>query len=599
MSAALTVHNLRVRFPGTPDIRAVEGLDLHLAPGETVALVGESGCGKTVTAKAILGLLDRRCVSADSIELGGRELSGLGERAYRKLRGRKISMVFQEPLTALDPVFSIGKQLEEVLVRHGAAQRGTAHLGAREALHRLGLPDADQLLQRYPHQLSGGMRQRVLIAMAMACEPSVLIADEPTTALDVTSQARVLAHLSQMSHERGTAVLLITHDLAVAAQVCSRILVMQAGRIIDDIPTERLLGGDHHPHTQALLAAVPQAGKPVAIEHPPAGAPILSLEQRRVSHPVRDGVRRRRLVAVNDVSLDIRKGEILGLVGESGCGKSTLAQSLLGIKSADSGTLRFDGAAINGGGAADWSSLRRRVQLVFQDPRASLSPRRTVGESLAEPLHHFAIGEPSSHPQRVVRALQRVGLDPSFASRFPAELSGGQRQRVALARALVSEPDLIVADEPLSSLDVTTQARIIELLRELRAELGFAILLVSHDLAVIRQVADRVAVMYLGKIVESGPCSAVFERPAHPYTEALIKAIPGLHGVGGGAPPAALVDTAEPPSLLTPPAGCVFHTRCPVAMERCARIVPPEHRIDGDDPNNKHTARCLIHETTS
>ena len=598
MSAALRVRNLKVRFPGTPEVLAVDGLDLHLEAGETVALVGESGCGKTVTAKAILGLLQRQSISADSIELGGRELSSLGDRAYRKLRGRKISMVFQEPLTALDPVFSIGKQLEEVLLRHGVAQRGTAHLGAREALHRLGLPDADQLLQRYPHQLSGGMRQRVLIAMAMACEPSVLIADEPTTALDVTSQARVLAHLSQMSRERGTAVLLITHDLAVAAQVCSRILVMRQGKIVEDIQTAHLLSDSHHPHTSELLAAVPQADKPAAAAQPSHGAALLSLEQRRVSHVVRDGVHRRRLVAVNDVSLEIRKGEILGLVGESGCGKSTLAQSLLGIKLAESGTLRFDGAAIAGGRAAEWSSLRRRVQLVFQDPRASLSPRRTVGESLAEPLHHFAIGEPSSHPQKVVRALQRVGLDPSFASRFPAELSGGQRQRVALARALVSEPDLIVADEPLSSLDVTTQARIIDLLRQLRAELGFAMLLVSHDLAVIRQLADRVAVMYLGKIVESGPCSAVFERPAHPYTEALTKAIPGLHGVGGGAPPAALIDTAEPPSLLTPPAGCVFHTRCPVAMERCAHEDPAEFQV-GDDPNNKHIARCLIHETTS
>ncbi len=599
MSAALQVRKLEVRFPGTPEVRAVDGLDLHLEAGETVALVGESGCGKTVTAKAILGLLDRRCVSAESIELGGRELSGLGERAYRKLRGRKISMVFQEPLTALDPVFSVGKQLEEVLVRHGAAQRGTAHLGAREALHRLGLPDADKLLHRYPHQLSGGMRQRVLIAMAMACGPSVLIADEPTTALDVTSQARVLAHLSALSREHGTAVLLITHDLAVAAQVCSRVLVMRQGKIVEDIQTARLLSDSHHPHTRELLAAVPQAGKPAPAAQPSRGAALLSLEQRRVSHVVRDGVRRRRLVAVNDVSLEIRKGEILGLVGESGCGKSTLAQSLLGIKSADAGNLLFQGAAIDGARAAHWSALRRRVQLVFQDPRASLSPRRTVGESLAEPLHHFAIGEPASRPGKAARALERVGLDPSLAARFPAELSGGQRQRVALARALVAEPDLIVADEPLSSLDVTTQARIIDLLKELRAELGFAMLLVSHDLAVIRQLADRVAVMYLGKIVESGPCRSVFERPAHPYTEALIKAIPGLHDSRGQAQARALVDSAEPPSLLTPPAGCVFHTRCPVAMEQCARVDPPEYRLDGDDPNNKHIARCLIHETNS
>lgn len=528
------------------------------------------------------------------------ELTDLAEREYRRLRGREISMVFQEPLTALDPVFTVGSQIETVLIRQGIANRRNAKQAAEMALGGMGLSEIPNLLRSYPHQLSGGMRQRIIIAMAMACRPAVLFADEPTTALDVTTQATVLKTLLKLSRENGTAILLITHDLAVASSICDRIIVMSQGQFVETAETTTLFDSPIHAYSKQLLESVPRLSeKPTAL---PAstGDPIISLEARRVSHPVRVNGKRRQLVAVRDVSLDIRRGEILGLVGESGSGKSTLAHSLVGLKPAQGGVMRFGSAEIGKGDTSAWRNIRRQVQLVFQDPRASLSPRRTVGQALLEPLAHFGIDTAQRRPQRVATVLEHVGLEPGIASRLPAELSGGQRQRVALARALISEPDLIIADEPLSSLDVTSQARIIRLLRQLRRELGFAVLIVSHDMAVIRQLADRIAVMYLGRIVEVAAADTLFEKPAHPYTQALLSAVPEPGRKLKIDPSAAETPTDDPPSLLTPPPGCVFHTRCPEAMSRCREIDPPEFEIGaGKETHHSHKVRCLLYENRS
>jgi oligopeptide/dipeptide ABC transporter ATP-binding protein len=597
MKSVLSVRNLSVRFPGEPGVSAVDRINLDIKPGEVVGLIGESGSGKSSLASAILGVLDRSGVDADSIRLGDQELTSLDERQYRRLRGRDISMVFQEPLTALDPVFTIGSQIKAVLVRHQVASRRNAGAAAEKALRGMNLSDIPALLRSYPHQLSGGMRQRIIIAMAMACRPAVLLADEPTTALDVTTQALVLGSLLQLGRENATAILLITHDVAVAASICERIIVMKDGRFVEQAATATLLREPTHPYTRLLLEAVPSLHRRPFHTQPAVGDSVIELDRRQVSHPIRVEGKRRRLVAVRDVSLDIRAGEIHALVGESGSGKSTLAQSLVGLKPACSGSLLMYGKKIANGDASAWSSVRRHVQLVFQDPRGSLSPRRTVEQSLLEPLDHFRIDTPEGRSNRVSKVLERVELEPATASRHPHELSGGQRQRVALARALISEPDLIVADEPLSSLDVSIQSKIIRLLLRLRHELGFAVLIVSHDLAVVRQLADRVSVMYLGRIVESAPAETLFKKPAHPYTRSLLSAVPEPGQPFPTSITAATSHADEPPSLLTPPPGCVFHTRCPDVMSQCLQVDPPECRLDTDPEKfRSHKVHCLLYE---
>ncbi|HKJ18485.1 MAG TPA: ABC transporter ATP-binding protein [Xanthomonadales bacterium] len=600
MNPVLSVRNLTVHYPGKPGVCAVDGVDLELAAGEVVGLIGESGSGKSSVASAILGILDTPRVSADAMLLGEHDILSLNERQYRQLRGRDISMVFQEPQTALDPVFTVGSQIQAVLKRHGKATVSEPGKAAERVLEGMNLGDIPGLLRSYPHQLSGGMRQRILIAMAMACRPAVLLADEPTTALDVTTQALVLDSLVRMGREHDTAILFITHDLAVAATICQRIVVMKDGRFVETAPTSSLLYQPSHPYTRHLLDCIPKPGRPVrdvirSDDDP--GEPILALVNRRVSHPVRVRGKRQRLVAVRDATLDIRRGEIHALVGESGSGKSTLAQSLLGLKPADSGSMSLNGQQVSGRKSSEWSRVRRHVQLVFQDPRASLSPRRTVGQSLMEPLDHFKIDTPAGRRSRIESVLERVGLETATTSRFPHELSGGQRQRVALARAMISEPDLIVADEPLSSLDVSVQSKIIDLLLELRDQAGFGLLIVSHDLAVVRQMADRVSVMYLGRIVESGPARSLLNAPAHPYTRTLLEAVPQP----GQARRETFTDperlAIEPPSLLTPPPGCVFHTRCPEVLNRCTQADPPEYTLDSaSEVYDSHKVRCLLYE---
>ena len=527
MSIALSVRNLSVHYPGSPGITAVSGIDLDIHQGEIVGLVGESGCGKSSIAGALMGILDNSGIEADQIMLGTRNLTDITDREYRRLRGRDISMIFQEPLTALDPVLSIGSQLGAVLRRHGIADSKNVASKSQAALQGMNLGDIPTILRSYPHQLSGGMRQRVMIGMAMACKPAILLADEPTTALDVTTQADVLQLLRKTGKENNTGVLLITHDLAVAAAICERIIVMRDGQFLEAGQTHKILTSPEHPYTVSLLDAVPRLSESKTLRSsPPNEEEILSLEHHSVSHLVRRKGKRQQQLAVDNVDLDIRRGEILALVGESGCGKSTLAHSLVGLKPTHRNSLKYSGHVIGKTDRTAWADLRRHVQLVFQDPRASLSPRRTIGKTLIEPLDHFDIDNPENRPGRVSKVLERVGLDAGTASKYPHELSGGQRQRVALARALISEPDLIVADEPLSSLDVSIQAKIIELILQLREELGFAVLIVSHDLAVVRQLADRVAVMCQGKIVELAEAKELFEHPTHTYTQGLLNAIP-------------------------------------------------------------------------
>ena len=459
-------------------------------------------------------------------------------------------------------------------------------------LGQVGLADAPRIMNNYPHQLSGGMRQRVLIAMALACRPRVLIADEPTTALDVTTQAQVLEQLTTLGRSTGTAILLITHDLGVVAQCCDRALVMNGGKIVEDAAIAPLFAAPAHAYTANLLAAVPRLGSSIDRDIPektedPA---LLSIRNLLVRYPgIND--RAAELTAVNEVSFDIQAGSIFGLVGESGSGKTSLAQSVAQLIKPSGGQILFHGKDLATMENSERRLARKNIQIVFQDPLASLSPRRSILQSLLEPLNHFAIGEPAQRYSRALCSLESVDLDRELLSRYPHELSGGQRQRVALARALVSEPELIIADEAVSSLDVSVQARILKLCLQLRDRTGVSFLFVSHDLAVIQQLADVVGVMYLGQILEIAPVAELFQQPAHPYTRALIQAVPAPDP--GIAKPVIL--RGEPPSPLTQPPGCVFHTRCPEVMEQCSSLRPDEKNIiDPQISSKSHLVRCHL-----
>jgi peptide/nickel transport system ATP-binding protein len=604
-SPALSVRDLRVAFSSAQGPRTVvKGLSFDLDPGEILGIAGESGCGKSVTAAALMGLLPLGGrADASRIMLGGTDLASLGESGMRSLRGRDISMVFQDPATALDPVFNVGSQLMEVIRRHRGLGRKAARSTAIELLDRVEIPDAARIMSAYPHELSGGMRQRVMIAMAMTARPAVLIADEPTSSLDVTTQGQVLRQLERLRRNFGTAVLLITHDLGVVAELCDRALVMYDGQIVESATVTRLFRQAAHPYTAELLNAIPRwsDGKESGVREPPAtgSETLLQISDLTVSYtagrvPGRRG--QATLTAVNSVSLEIEAGSIFGLVGESGSGKTSLAHAILGLTRHRSGVIRFRGKALHQPGAQELNEARRKIQYVFQNPLAALSPRRTVGQSIREPLDHFRIGDRAKRCARVIQALDQVSLSADAMDRYPHELSGGQQQRVALARALVTGPELIIADEPVSSLDVAVQSRILELIRNLRDDLGVAFLFVSHDLAVVRQLADRVGVMYLGRMLENAPAESLFSNPAHPYTCALLDAVP-VADPGRDRRSCAL--TGEIPSPLTPPGGCVFHTRCPSAMERCINTEPAEILITNDhgDKEAPRLIRCHLHDT--
>ncbi|MFJ7409595.1 dipeptide ABC transporter ATP-binding protein [Streptomyces sp. NPDC098077] len=511
-------------------VRAVDGLSFTLAAGGALGVVGESGSGKSASAYALLGL--HRGTGArvgGSVRVAGRDVNTADDRELRALRGAGAAMVFQDPLSSLDPYYPVGDQIAEVYRVHRPVSRRAARARAVEVLDRVGIPDAARRSRLRPHEFSGGMRQRALIAMALACEPGLLIADEPTTALDVTVQAQILDLLHDLRYETGMGLLLVTHDVGVAAESVDEVLVMRHGKEVERGPVARVLGAPREPYTKELLAAVPRVETRRAL---PAPAPPAAEEAAPLLEAV--GLRREfgrgsgRVAAVDGVSLTVHAGRTLGIVGESGSGKTTLGRMLVRLLDPTAGRLRYGGREIGSLPEKELRSFRRDLQMVFQDPVASLNPRRSVGESVADPLRAAGEGDEGRIRDRVGELLERVGLDPGHYGRYPHECSGGQRQRVGIARALAAEPKLIVCDEPVSALDVTTQAQVVELLSELQRELGIGLVFIAHDLAVVRQVSDEVAVMRRGVIVEQGSADAVYGDPRDPYTRRLLAAVPAL-----------------------------------------------------------------------
>ncbi|MDQ8728186.1 ABC transporter ATP-binding protein [Bradyrhizobium sp. LHD-71] len=643
MTALLNIDDLSVFVATTSGaLQVTHSVHLGIGEGETVCLVGESGSGKTMTAHAIMRLVEYRggTIASGSIRLDGRNLATLSQKEMSALRGDRIGIIFQEPMTAFDPVWSIGEQIGEVLRRHRGLGRAAAREESIHLLDRVRIPDAHMKVDQFPHQLSGGMRQRAMIAMALACAPRLLIADEPTTALDVTIQAQVLKLLQQLQAETGMAILLITHDLGIAAEMADRVVVMYAGRVVEDAPVERLFANPVHPYTRGLLRSVVGAHLPrgtrltaipggiPSLAEPPSGCsfhprcarasdrctqaappleerpgggraacwhphedalpalaaqsvtieaptkssaqtPLIEVEGLHKHYPIGlswPGVRRSVVRAVDGVDLHIHRSETFALVGESGCGKSTLARVLLQLERASAGAIRFDGEDLTRLGHTALRRARRHMQMVFQDPYGSIDPRWTVGEIIGEPLR---VHEKLTRPRREARVrelLERVGLDPGWGGRYPHQLSGGQRQRIAIARAIAVSPRFVLADEAVSALDVSVQAQVINLMEDLKERLGLTYLFISHGLHVVRHISDRIGVMYLGRIVETGPAEALFRDPAHPYTKALIAAIPEPD-------PAQRREfvpiVGEIPSPSNPPSGCRFHTRCPIAQARC------------------------------
>jgi peptide/nickel transport system ATP-binding protein len=507
----------------------VQDLSFTLNRGETLAIAGESGSGKSITALAILGLLPPPAVrvTGGRVLLGPEDLTALPEAELRAIRGDRIAMIFQEPMTSLNPVMTVGAQLTEAIRAHDTVSRAEATKRAVAALQAVRLSEPGRRMRQFPHELSGGMRQRVMIAMALALRPQVLIADEPTTALDVTVQREVLDLLRDLQRDLGTAIILITHDMGVVAEMADRVIVMKAGRQVETATTVDIFAKPQADYTRALLAAVPRMGQGAA-RPPVTSDPIARLTDLVVRYPLRGGILggiTRNVHAVEHVSFDIRKGETFALVGESGCGKSTIAKALVGL-APHQGRIEIAGQSLATLDAAGLKAMRRKVQMVFQDPMAALNPRMRVGELIAEPLAIHGIGTPADQTARAADLMARVGLEAAQLDRYPHEFSGGQRQRICIARALALQPDLIIADESVSALDVSVQARVLDLLRDLQREFGMSYLFISHDMAVVNNVSDRVGVMYLGQIVELGTTAQIFGNPQHPYTRLLIEAVP-------------------------------------------------------------------------
>ena len=532
--ALLEVRNLSVDFgAGDKAVHAVRDVSFDIRRGETMAVVGESGSGKSVTALSVLQLLPYPTARhpAGSIRFRGQELVGAAPRDLLAVRGNRISMIFQEPMTSLNPLHTIERQVNEVLILHKGLTRAAARRRTLELLDQVGIPDAESRLDAYPHQLSGGQRQRVMIAMALANEPDLLIADEPTTALDVTIQAQILKLLKTLQARYGMALLFITHDLGIVRKMADRVCVMTQGRVVEQGPVADVFDRPQHAYTQHLLSAEPK-GRPAVAD--PAAPEILRLDDVKVHFPIRRGLMRRtvgHVKAVDGVSLSLKAGHTIGLVGESGSGKTTLGLALLRLEGS-TGSIVFDGRDLQAMRQGELRPLRREMQIVFQDPFSSLSPRMSVGEIVGEGLEVHGIGTPAERSAMIDQALREVGLDPSVRERYPHEFSGGQRQRISIARAVVLKPRLIVLDEPTSALDMSVQAQIVDLLRDLQARHGLAYLFISHDLKVVRALADEVLVLRHGKVVERGDSRQIFERPQTPYTQALIAAAFNLEAIG-------------------------------------------------------------------
>ena len=553
----VAVEDLRVEFKTDgATIVAVDGVSFSIDPGETVCLVGESGSGKSVSSLSLMRLVEfgGGRISAGALKFAPRkgepvDLAKASQDFMRELRGDQIGMIFQEPMTSLNPVFTIERQLVDGLKAHRGLKRDQARARALELLRGVRVPEPERRLKQYPHELSGGMRQRVVIAMAMACEPRLLIADEPTTALDVTIQAEILALIDRLKRENRMAVLFVTHDMAVVAQMADRVVVMHRGKIVEEGDVEAIFENPQADYTRMLLAAVPKLGE---MRGTTAPAPmrrigdlasanatafrrraeprrLLEVKNLTTRYPVRGGALRRVVAnvhAVEDVSFSINVGETFSLVGESGCGKSSCGRSILRLIEPQSGELWLNGREIRSLGQAELREARRDMQMVFQDPFASLNPLRRLRDQVAEPLINFALASKSEIVDRVAELFDRVDLPRSFLNRYPHELSGGQRQRVAIARAIASHPSLVIADEAVSALDVSVQAQVLNLLAELQADLGLSFLFISHDIAVVERISHSVGVMYLGRLVEVGPRPALFEDARHPYTKTLMAAVP-------------------------------------------------------------------------
>ncbi len=528
----ISVRDLRVGFATEGGrVEAVDGVSFDLAPGEVLAIVGESGSGKSVTAQTILGLTRSPNTTIEgSVMLGETELVDAPQSELHKVRGGRIGMVFQDPMTSFNPVYRVGAQIVEAIRAHRSETSGAqAREHAIELLDSVGIPEAASRVDDYPHQFSGGMRQRAMIAMALALDPEVLIADEPTTALDVTVQAQILALLARLNHERELATILITHDLGVVAEVADRVLVMHEGKIVERGSLDDVFYSPKDPYTRSLLGAVVRIDNAAPLRPPRESEPLLEIADLVKHYPVRRGLLRRevdRVRAVDGVSLSLRQGETLGLVGESGCGKSTLCRAALQLIEPSSGSVRFEGREIAGLSRREMRPLRRQMQMVFQDPYASLNPRKRVGQIVGDPLKLQGLASGAELRSTVLELLDRVGLRPEHFNRFPHEFSGGQRQRIGIARALALRPKLIVADEPVSALDVSIRAQILDLLAELQEDFGLTYLFVAHDIGVVRHVSDRIAVMNEGRIVEEGPADRVCERPSDPFTKKLLAAVP-------------------------------------------------------------------------
>jgi len=556
----LAVHNLNIAFQEERrPVPAVKHLSFSLKRGETLAIVGESGSGKSVTALSLMRLLEQSgaSIECDRLLLRRRSqkvvsLMEMSQSQMQRVRGADMAMIFQEPMTSLNPVFPVGEQIAESIRLHQGLNREDALAEAKRMLEQVRIPEAQAILSRYPHQLSGGMRQRVMIAMALSCRPAVLIADEPTTALDVTIQAQILQLIKVLQQDMDMGVIFITHDMGVVADIADRVLVMYQGEAVETGSVEQIFHAPQHPYTQALLAAVPRLGAmngsdlprrfPLISMNDPQrqeaeteqdtvvpGEPILQVRDLVTRFPLRGGILnrvKREVHAVENVSFDLWPGETLALVGESGCGKSTTGRALLRLVDSQEGSITFNGERIDTLSASQLQPLRRDIQFIFQDPYASLDPRQTVGYSIMEPLRVHGLLHGEEAQRRVAWLLERVGLKPEHAWRYPHEFSGGQRQRICIARALALNPKVVIADESVSALDVSIRAQIINLLLDLQRDLGIAFLFISHDMAVVERISHRVAVMYMGQIVEIGPRRAVFENPQHPYTRKLMAAVP-------------------------------------------------------------------------